>query len=153
MVCSGRLEFHGHKTDACQAGMLENFFLSAPIQDGHQITKFSTECHQIGLFQRFWLSNIQDNEKVKCIILESLCVLIMNKTSYHPWAICARGVGAKFKVKVHFKINYDFSTDKGRNKCNNFWLENQFLILLSWFKVTLKVKGSISRLNKQIYDF
>ena len=56
------------------------------------------------------------------------------------------GGGYMAKSKIMAKVKYDFSTNKGRNKCNTSFLsnfENPFLILFLSFKVIFNVKGSI----------
>ena len=51
------------------------------------------------------------------------------------------------KSKIMAKVKYDFSTNKGRNKCNTSFLSNFdwkiLLILFSCFKVIFNVKRSM----------
>ena len=109
----------GHKTAACQPGMLGETFLSALIQDCRQKDKIN---HTISLnwsVSRILLLNnmFSTMGKSNILFLGVVCVLIMNKTSYHPWVISARGCKIKGQRTISGSI-YDFWTNKGRNKCN-----------------------------------
>ena len=108
-------------------------FLLALIQDCWKNTKFTTESQLVGRFQCFRYSVIYlDNGKVKYIILESVCVVFMNKTSYHPLAILRQGGGGQnSRSTVNFKVIYD--NNNTSLSWNSGWRYIQFLILFSRF--------------------
>ena len=98
---SGKIGSRGQRTASCQLGMLGDFFIGTnPRWPPKNIIY-----HRISL--NWSISKILSSMlygKVKYIILKSVYVLIMNKTSYHPWAICAKGVNSKGKSKCQDQI-------------------------------------------------